>query len=41
MNSINIENNLKSLQLQYPPIFNKMDHEKYGNSRQNTLLGNV
>ena len=39
MNSINIENNLKSLQLQYPPIFNKMDHEKYVNDWREQYVG--
>ena len=39
MNSINIENNLKSLQLQYPPIFNKMDHEKYVNDWRGQYVG--
>ena len=39
MNNINIENNLKSLQLQYPPIFNKMDHEKYVNDWREQYVG--
>ena len=39
MNSTNIENNLKSLQLQYPPIFNKMDHEKYVNDWREQYVG--
>ena len=39
MNSTNIENNLKSLQLQYPPIFNKTDHEKYVNDWREQYVG--
>ena len=41
MNFINIKNQIENLNLRYPPIYNKKDHDKYVNDWREQYTGST